>query len=327
MNFRTEVNISNLPFDINYQTPTLLVGSCFTQNIGAKLSIHKIPTLSNPFGALYNPISVGNCIDTLLTGTTYNANDLQFENELWFNYNFHSKFSSPNKDECLSAINATVAQGHSFLKKTQVLIITLGTARIYRLLYNKQVVANCHKTPAKCFVQELLTPEQIVSEWTSRFNKLLSAKPSLRVILTVSPIRHWKDGATQNQMSKATLLLAVHRLVDIFPNNVFYFPSYEIMIDDLRDYRFYADDMLHPSTAAIEYIWEKFQQATFSPDTLEIARKVETIVKAVAHRPFNTNTESYRTFVQKTLTSAQSLCETYPEVDLRLEIENLLQRR
>lgn len=323
MTFRTQVKISKLPFEIGHSTPSLLLGSCFAENIGTKLLACKLPALVNPFGVVYNPHSVGNCIDTLLDNRQFAENDLEFANELWFSYSHHSKFSSPSKDECLNRINSAIAHGYKFLKGMKFLIVTFGTARTYQLKSNGQIVANCHKTPASSFVEQLMEVDQIVAQWTIRLNRLLATNPNLITIFTISPIRHWKDGAASNQLSKATLLLAAHKLVAKFPSNTFYFPSYEIMMDDLRDYRFYTADMLHPSPVAIDYIWEKFMHATMGKDTLELIEKIEKLQKAAAHRPFNPNTTSHRDFVQQNMDIIRDINRDFPEIDFTEEISAL----
>lgn len=323
MTFRTEINPTKFSFKINHDTPTLLVGSCFTQNIGEKLLFSKIPTLVNPFGVVYNPFSVATCIETILNNSKLNDCDIQFGNDLWFSYSHHSSFAAVDKAQCLDRINTSIEQAHTFIQKTKVLIVTFGTARIYRLKSNGKVVANCHKTPASEFSNELINIESIIEVWNKLIQDLLSKNADLKIVFTVSPVRHWKDGAIGNQLSKSILNVAVHELVEQFPESTAYFPSYEIMMDDLRDYRFYADDMLHPSTSAINYIWEKFQQAAFDTSTLKLIADIEKIRKAASHRPFNPNTESHKVFVQNTLEQIKQINQNYPEIDFNKEISTL----
>jgi hypothetical protein len=297
--FRTTVEVKPFPIRIAYDTPILMLGSCFTDNIGSMLVERKFPVLVNPFGVLYNPASVSLVLNRIEEGKEYSNKDLLSHNNLWLSLHHHTSFSRTSKTECLNNINNKLEAANNFWEKTHILIVTLGTARIFR--YNKtgQPVANCHKIPANEFTRQLLTVDQIVEEWNAVLRMLLKSKPNLKVLFTVSPVRHWKDGAHGNQLSKSTLLLAIDQLVQQFSEKVFYFPSYEIMMDDLRDYRFYADDMLHPSPMAIEYIWEKFRAAFISPKDDEIIKEIESIVQACRHRPFNTNTKEYRHFVEK----------------------------
>lgn len=297
--FRTTVEVKPFPIRIAYDTPILMLGSCFTDNIGSMLVDRKFPVLVNPFGVLYNPTSVSLVLNRIVSGNAYHEKDLQHHNNLWLSLHHHTSFSRVDKVDCLTNINRQLENAHTHWSKTQRLIITFGTARIYQLNKTGEPVANCHKIPAKEFTRRMLSVDEIVAEWSAQLDKLLKSKPNLKVLFTVSPVRHWKDGAHGNQLSKSTLLLAIDQLVQQFPENVFYFPSYEIMMDDLRDYRFYADDMLHPSPMAIEYIWEKFRGAFISPEDDRIIKEIESIVQACRHRPFNPNTKEYRLFVEK----------------------------
>lgn len=323
MTLRTEINVEHFPFEIGHGAPTLLVGSCFTENIGLKLSKSKIPTLINPFGVLYNPTSVGNCIDTLIKNIPITEDELGLANGLWFSYDFHSKFSSPDKAQCINNIRRAIDQGQQFLQKAQVIIATFGTARMYRQKSNNKVVANCHKIAARNFIQQLQEPEEIELQWVNRIEKLLRINPEIKIIFTISPIRHWKDGAAGNQLSKAILHVATHRIISHFPESTHYFPSYEIMMDDLRDYRFYADDMLHPTPLAIEYIWEKFRESVFSKTTNSLIDRIDSITKASQHRPFCQDSESHKKFVQQTLNIIEGIKTKHPEISFDDEIAAL----
>lgn len=320
MMFRTEINPTKFPFQINHGTPTLLVGSCFTQNIGEKLLSGKIPTLINPFGVVYNPFSVATCIETVLNNSKLDVSKLQSGNDLWFSYSHHSSFSAVDREQCIDRINSSIKQAHTFIQNTEVIVVTFGTARIYRLRNSGEVVTNCHKTPASEFTNELISVDSIVNVWSGLIDKLLTKNNHLKIVFTVSPVRHWKDGATGNQLSKSILTVAVHKLVEQYAKNAFYFPSYEIMMDDLRDYRFYADDLLHPTPAAINYIWEKFQQTVFNSDTSKLIADIEKIRKAALHRPFNPNTTSHKKFVNSTLEQIKQINLHHPEVDFSEEI-------
>ncbi|MGE0076903.1 MAG: GSCFA domain-containing protein [Bacteroidales bacterium] len=323
MKFRTEVEGVSFPFSIGYRTPTLFIGSCFTENIGAIMRQNKMPVMVNPFGVVYNPYSIYNSLQNLISGKTYNENDLQFRNGLWFSFDHHTRYSMSNVDDCLSRINSAARDGQQFLNKAQNLIVTFGTARAYRLKTENRVVANCHKLPAAEFEHRLMTVDEIVALWRGLIEELIAKNRAIKIIFTVSPIRHWKDGPVGNQLSKSTLIVAVHKLIEHFPDNAFYFPSYEIMMDDLRDYRFYDDDMLHPSPKAIEYIWQTFETNLIDKPSVDLIGKIHRIVQAVGHRPFNPNTSEHKRFVQKTLDAIDEICRDFPFVNFEEEIATL----
>ncbi len=318
---RTEVRVDPFPFSINYHTPVLFCGSCFAENMGSIMQSYKMPVLINPHGVVYNPLSVAQVIRSVLEGKTYTINHLHQHNGVWFSFDHYTRFSDENPDTCLELINQASYEAHAFIKTAKVISITFGTARVYRLKHNNQWVANCHKIPSREFTHNLLTVEAIVEEWTMLMNSLLHKYPEIRILFTVSPIRHWKDGAIGNQLSKATLLVAIHKLLELFPGKAFYFPSYEILMDDLRDYRFYDTDMLHPSPLAIEYIWQKFIQALIDKEAQLIAEKVHKIQLAKLHRPLKPNSTEFKQFVQKTLSDIEELQREYPFINLDEEME------
>lgn len=242
---------------INYNSKLLLLGSCFSENIGNKLSYYKFQTQQNPFGILFHPKAIETFIAKVINEEMYTENDVFFHNERWHCFDAHSVVSSTSKEELLNTLNTNINSTYQHLKNTSHIIITLGTAWIYREIATDTLVANCHKIPQKKFLKELLTVEE-VSESLEAINSLIkSINPETTIIYTVSPVRHIKDGFIENQRSKAHLLSAIHQVVES-RNNTHYFPSYEIMMDELRDYRFYAEDMIHPNQTAIDYIWEKF---------------------------------------------------------------------
>jgi hypothetical protein len=320
MEFRTEVEVDNFPFSLGYATPTLFCGSCFTENIGGIMRTLKMPVLVNPFGVVYNPISVAQVLQRSVAGKTYNADELQFRDGLWFSFDFHSRFASPDRNACLTQLNEAVSSAKVFIETAQCILATFGTARVYKLKDSGEVVSNCHKVPAVEFEHKLLTVDEVVEIWSNLITMLLRLNPSLKFILTVSPIRHWKDGAIGNQLSKSTLIVAVHRLVEIYSDKVFYFPGYELMMDDLRDYRFYDDDMLHPSPKAIEYIWNKFSRALVDNDSMKLAAQIQKIIQAAGHRPFNPNTLEHKRFVDKILKAIQDIKLIHPSLNFEREI-------
>ena len=298
MKFRTEIEIKKALFDINHKSKIMFLGSCFTENIGRILEKAKFKVDINPFGILYNPLSVKKSLEILLNNQTFVEDDLVKRDDVWHSFSHHSRFSGLKKTEVLENINTQLAISSEFLRDADYLFITFGTAWTYFLNKNNEVASNCHKFPANDFTRKLITIDFIVSEMNLILEKLLLQNKNLKIIFTVSPVRHWKDGANGNQISKATLLLAIESLKKQC-ENISYFPSYELVIDDLRDYRFYADDMLHPNNLAVEYIKEKFADCYFSDSTKEINKEIEAILRAKAHRPFNPNSENHQRFLQK----------------------------
>ena len=317
--FRTNIQPEVSKNKITYQTPILFLGSCFTENIGYKMQELKFPVLINPFGVLYNPVSVRQSLEILLDKRDFEEKDIGFFNEQWYSFYHDTEFSKPDKQECLKNINTKLNQAREHFKKINYLIITFGTAWIYEYIKTGTIVSNCHKIPAKEFERYKLGVEDIFVQWAKLLNRIEDFNPNLKVIFTVSPVRHWKDGAVQNQLSKSTLILAIHQIMKIF-EIVEYFPAYEIMMDDLRDYRFYADDMLHPSNMAIDYIWEQFANTFFEKDTTEIIKEVGKIIQAKNHRPLNPGADSHKKFKKNQLEKIDKLSKKYPFIDLRNEL-------
>lgn len=296
---------------INYNSKLLLLGSCFSENIGNKLSYYKFQTQQNPFGILFHPKAIETFITKVINEEKYTESDVFFHNERWHCFDAHSVVSSTSKEELLNTLNTNINSTYQHLKNTSHIIITLGTAWIYREIATDTLVANCHKIPQKKFLKELLTVEE-VSESLEAINSLIkSINPETTIIYTVSPVRHIKDGFIENQRSKAHLLSAIHQVVEP-RNNTYYFSSYEIMMDELRDYRFYAEDMIHPNQTAIDYIWEKFSEVWFSEETLETMKEVKTIQKGLMHKPFNPNSEAHQLFLKKLQQKKETLLQAFP---------------
>ena len=320
MNFRTIVELPKYDFKITHNQSCVFIGSCFTENIGDKIAKSKINISINPTGIHYNPFSIADTIKTIINTKLLSSEDLFLANDIWNNYNFHSRFSSTSQDKTLKTINEAIKQANIALKNADYLFVTFGTAYAYVLSQTRQIVSNCHKQNAEVFDRIFLSPTEIVEEWKELIEVLHQFNPKLKIVFTVSPIRHWKDGATNNQMSKAALFLAIKTLLESSKkNSIYYFPAYEIVMDELRDYRFYADDMLHPSSSAIEYIWEKFQESFFERGTLELNKRIEKIVVASQHRPFNLDTEEYRSFCKKMLEEIEYFKKTYPSLNFNCE--------
>ena len=313
MQFRTTIDLR--PFDkrIDHSQPILSLGSCFASNVAERLSRAKFCVTSSPTGILFNPESIAAMLDRFDAvargdnGALPAAEDLSYGNERWFSFDFHSDFSATDANAALAAMQEAVQQGAQALKDARVVIITFGTAYVFRNKQSGDVVANCHKQPHSLFLREMMSAEQIAARYISLMQGPLAGK---QVIFTVSPVRHLSDGLEQNSLSKATLRVAID-LIQKVCGNVDYFPSYEIVIDELRDYRFYADDMTHPSRMAIDYIWERFGEVAFSDKTKALNERIERIVKASEHRPFNRSGQEYKAF-----------CRTQREKIMQLESEH-----
>jgi len=316
--FRTPVKIPPAGDRIGYRTPVLMLGSCFTLNIGRLMQDYKFPVCVNPFGVLYNPVSILSGLDLLLNPRLFTPGDLIHHQGLWHSFFHHSSFSSPIRDKCLETINLEMEQAAFFLKQARFLFISWGTARVYRYKKTGLIVSNCHKLPHHEFDHFLLTPEEIATAWNEKLAALKNRFPDLTVVFTVSPVRHWKDGAHGNQVSKSALHWALHVMTQKNPG-IHYFPSYEIMMDELRDYRFYEEDMLHLSNTAISYIWERFAETFIDKEAMEIMPQVGKIITACRHRPFQPESKEYRTFVQSTLKQLRNLQKKYPFIQLGQE--------
>lgn len=311
MVFSTVVSTPPDQQEISHHHKLMLLGSCFTENIGNKLTAAQFMTDVNPFGIAYNPLSIATILERLINGAPLTTEELQYINGQWFSFLHHGSFSAPDREQALQNINHRLIKAARFLPGTDLLIITWGTAWVYQWLQNNTIVNNCHKLPEREFQRFRLTVAEIVDTYTLLFNRLQEINPQLRIIFTVSPIRHWKDGAHGNQLSKATLLLAIDQLIASFPR-VSYFPAYEIVMDELRDYRFYASDMLHLSEVAIDYIWERFSACYFSPDTITRLKHIDRINRGLAHRPFDKHSENYRLHLQKISAEIRSLQQQFP---------------
>jgi hypothetical protein len=287
MKLITEVVLPEYPFRLDHQNPVLLMGSCFTENIGRQLERYRFPVCINPFGITYNPLSVKKNLEALMLKAAYNEDDLDLYKDLWFSFDHYTGFSSPDREFTLEKINRSFQSAKSILEKAGFLILTWGTSWVYRYNQTGQVVCNCHKIPAREFTRTQLSPEDIVDAYGKLLPRVFEFNSRLKILHTISPVRHWKDGAHGNQLSKAALLLAGEELRKMFPEQFFYFPSYEIVMDELRDYRFYAEDMLHTNEQTTAYIWKKFQQVLVSESSAEIIKDLEPLLKLLEHRPMN----------------------------------------
>jgi hypothetical protein len=317
MEFRLEFHPKPFKEKIEHQHFLMLVGSCFTEQIGSKLSAYKFRTLENPNGILFNPVSIVKNLISYIENRQYHPGDLFFENELWGSWNHHTRYSDIDQNLVLENINRSQIEAHEFLKKTDWLLLTLGSAFVYEQGGN--VVANCHKVPTDKFNKRLLTVEEVVSTLDTCIHRLKQFNPQLKIIFTISPVRHLRDGFVENNRSKATLINAVHQLVDKF-DKLFYFPAYELVIDDLRDYRFYAEDMVHPNYAATNYVWEKFVESCVSENSQQLMKEINIINAAKNHKPFNPMSKAHLKFLNDNYKRVESLSSKHCYLNLSEEL-------
>ncbi|MDR1724498.1 MAG: GSCFA domain-containing protein [Tannerella sp.] len=314
MNYATKVEIPESKVKFGYKDELMLLGSCFADEIGKKMVEYRFRACVNPFGELYNPLSVAAACRRLMSPVPFAIEDLVFYNGLYHSFMHHGRFSNVSQEACLSMINDSLADSAKRFPNLEFLMITFGTAYIYRLKKNGQVVANCHKLPASDFSRNILTVNEIVEVYEDLLNEIRRVNRSMKIVFTVSPIRHLSDGAHGNLVSKSTLILAVQALVEKYPSQVFYFPAYELMMDELRDYRFYAADMLHPSPVAVEYIWDRFCETYLSASDKSILKEVLDINKALNHNSLNGNTDVYKQFLMQTMLKIKRLREKNPYI-------------
>ena len=322
MNLQTKITVAAPDFSIDYNSRLMMLGSCFAENMGSKFSYYKFDVDVNPCGIIYNPLSVANVLRLLVEGKRFEKNDLREVGGKWVSLFHHGAFSSADPDECLHRINDRLTKATGELRTLDLLVITWGTAWVYKYIPENIIVSNCHKIPSREFERSRLSVEDIVREYLVLIERLREINPGLRILFTVSPIRHWKDGALGNQLSKAPLLLAIDRLREEI-QHVYYFPAYEIVLDELRDYRFYAEDMLHVSGFTVDYIWERFLYSFISPEVFGLMNQIGRINKGVAHRPFEPQSEEYQRLVKKMLAEIAMISRSYPMIDFSEEKRKL----
>lgn len=299
MNLQTHVPLQQAEHQFDYQSQMLLLGSCFVENIGKKLDYYKFRSLQNPFGILFHPKAIESLLTKSIQAFNYTEEDIFYYNERWLCFDAHSDLSDVSKEELLRKLNDGLKDIRQQISISTHIIITLGTAWVYRKLESNAIVTNCHKVPQKEFAKDLLSVENIVESLGTIVDLVQSFNPTAQIIFTVSPVRHLKDGFIENQQSKAHLIAAVHEVIKNtnFASRTSYFPSYEIMMDELRDYRFYKSDMVHPSELAVDYIWEKFKDVWTSKEAFSTMEKVEEIQRGMLHRPFNPKSEEHQNFL------------------------------
>ena len=315
MELRTTFKITPSQKKIGYDDNVMFIGSCFASSIGSKLEMGRMPVMINPAGAVFNPVSVRNTLDIITSGREFVQDDLLNHNGTYVSFSHYTDFSSENSLEVLEKINRRSKEAFDFLKNSQFLFITFGTARVYKWKETGIVVSNCHKIPSDHFEAKLLTVNEIVSLWSSQLDKLRALFPLLKIVFTISPIRHWKDGAHGNQVSKSILFLAVEELLkhSISPQ---YFPAYELVMDDLRDYRFYNDDMLHPSSMAIDYIWDLFSGCYIDSKANSIWTEIVKITKARNHHLNTDSRNKIEKFAERMLKQISTVESKAPGLNL-----------
>ncbi len=304
-----------------HETPVLSLGSCFAEHLGSYLQRYKFPVVLNPFGILYNPLSLSKALRYLLGQETLSRDALFEHRSLWRHLDFHTHFAHPSREAAWQAMQASLRSAQEFLQRCDRLMLTFGTAFVYETAEGQQAVANCHQLPAASFTKRRLSPNEIVEALQTVLRDLQLLRPGLEVVLTVSPVRHVRDGVHQNQLSKAALLLACEQLCT--GERVCYFPSYELLLDELRDYRFYARDRVHPSAEAVDYIWERFSGLCFPEETQLLMREIEKVVRASEHRPLHPGSEAHQAFVARQRLRLQELAQRYPDIDFSREWERL----
>ena len=307
-------------YKINYGERLLLMGSCFTENIGLKLQAHLFETLENSHGILFNPVSVQNALMDIIANKKYTELDLFLLNDVWNSWHHHSRFSGVTQTEALDKMNGAIQEAHSYLKSAHHLVITLGSAWLYTLNENVpnhmgMVVANNHKAPANWFTRKLLQPQELLSNLQSLVAALQSFNPNLHIVFTISPVRHLREGLVENNRSKAVLIQAVHDLVSM-EKNIEYFPAYEYVIDDLRDYRFYSEDLVHPNYAATQYVWEKLVDTYMSAETQSMMKQVAELQLAFNHKPFFSGSTEHQKFLLSYIEKTMHLMAQCPQLPL-----------
>jgi GSCFA family len=315
--FRTVIDVPEMPERISRHHRVLCAGSCFAETMGERLRGFRFDACVNPYGPLFNPASIASLLQRLDAPEPYVETDLFESDGLWHSWDHHGMFSAAASGECLAAMNTALAAGSAAFKKLDVLMLTFGTAFVYRLAANGRIVANCHKQSPTLFLRELLSVKDIVDEYARMFNHIYELRPDARCIVTVSPVRHLRDNPHENLVSKSTLVCAVHELQKAFPR-LYYFPAYEIMMDELRDYRFYDADMAHPNEIAIEYMWEKFIEACVDEGSRKFIKEYKPIRSAMGHEVMKGGV-AVKKFGSEQLERVKDLEKKYPDMSFEKE--------
>ncbi len=318
MKLQTEIPLSPEENQIDYSSKVLLLGSCFSENIGAKFDFFKFQNLQNPFGVIFNPVSIEKLVVRAIENKRFSQEDIFEHNGIWKCFETHSELSTLDEDKLLINLNAALQNLREALFTSTHIIFTFGTSWIYRNVENGEIVANCHKLPQQKFTKELLSIADISRSIQNVFTAISAINPNVTFINTVSPVRHIKDGFAENTLSKAHLIAAIHNLKNEQSTGVnsqsFYFPSFEIMMDELRDYRFYAEDLLHPNKTAVEIIWQKFSNVWISSETDSIQKEIASIQNGLNHRPFNPESADHLQFLEKLQQKITFLKKQHPHI-------------
>ncbi|HEY8401910.1 MAG TPA: GSCFA domain-containing protein [Cytophagaceae bacterium] len=317
--FRTELKIPDRTEIIDLTTPIFSIGSCFANVMGERFLENKMQAMVNPFGVIFNPISIARILKATIDNTPHLLFEFTETENGWFSFHLHSDIYADTPSGLETIIRKKTQESHEFLIRSKILIITLGTAYIYRLNQNNIPVANCHKVPSAAFTKDLLKVDDIIVEMNEAIQALRSINKDIQIILTVSPVRHIKDTLTLNSVSKSVLRVATHELAEQ-NKEIIYFPSYEMMMDDLRDYRFYKEDMIHPSPVAEDYIWEKFKQAYMTDTTIQFIEEWASVRKAMTHKAFRPESEAHKKFIKATIDRLKKLSQ---HVNLDNEIREM----
>jgi hypothetical protein len=316
MQFRTQIPISKSNSPIDYNSKVLSIGSCFAENMAHKFDYFKFQNETNPFGIIFNPVSIERIIKRVTEQELFTEKDVFFHNERWHCFEVHSDLSNSDREELLETLNKAIEVTNKHLKEATHIIITYGTSWIYKNVQSDQIVANCHKVPQKEFLKELLAVDVIQKSIQNTIDLIQVLNPDINFIFTISPVRHIKDGFIENQLSKSHLFTALHSILQstIYNQKTDYFPSYEIMMDELRDYRFYAEDMLHPNQTAIDYIWQHFSENFISENSFQVMKEISEIQKSLNHRSFNPESEQHLKFVSKLQQKINDVKEKFPNI-------------
>lgn len=324
MQFQIPIELPKPSVQINYTDKLLLLGSCFTEHIGKRFRDFGWTLVENPMGIIFNPDSIYKSIQRIVTNTQVHKDELVYAHELYHHWDFHSRFSNVEADASIDAMNKSINDAHQLINEVDWVIVTLGTA--FQYFYkegNNYGVANCHRVPANEFEKRMLSVDEIVEKLKLMIATIQAARPLAKVLFTISPVRHIKDGVVENNISKARLIEATHQLVN--GNSVFYFPAYEILIDVLRDYRYYDVDLVHPNYAATQYVWEQLLQQFFTLDTQEYVKDMLRLNDALKHRPLHMKTSAYRKFVDNSLQKVDELSEKYPQMQFEIYLHHFTQ--
>ncbi len=323
--FRTILEPIDPGFHVGYADRVLCMGSCFAEHIGRRLADHKFQTCLNPFGILYNPLSLARGLELLLEKDHLDQQDLFEHQGLWHSFDFHGRFSLPDKNKALSAMQGSLEAARTYLEECTCLILTLGTAFVFEHREREHVVANCHRLPGSLFRRRMLSVEETTASLEGVLGALRTRLPDIKIILSVSPVRHLRDGLVANQRSKAVLLLAAAAL-QAKCSRLAYYPAYELLLDDLRDYRFYEEDHLHPSKEAVDYIWEHFLSSFLPENDRRLLSRVEKLRRAANHRPFHPGSKEHQAFLRSQLALVEELAAAWPQLDWETERKGFLEQ-